>query len=51
MSKKKRADIGKLVDAQAKGRKVVSVKIASEAVEGEALDTRTSKQKSWLCVN
>jgi hypothetical protein len=51
MSKKKAADIGKLVDAQAKGRKVVSVKTDSKAVGGEALDTRTSKQKAWLCTN
>jgi hypothetical protein len=45
MSKKKRADIGKLVDAQAKGKKVTGSKTDKETPEGGALDVRTSK---WI---
>jgi hypothetical protein len=44
MSKKKRADIGKLVDAQAKGKKVTGSKIDKKTPEGRDLDVRTSKQ-------
>ena len=42
MSKKK-ADIGKLVDAQAKGKKVSSVRADKKTPEGKELDIRTSK--------
>jgi hypothetical protein len=51
MSKKKRADIGKLVDAQAKGKKVTGSKIDKKTPEAGDLDVRTSKesQKAWLC--
>ena len=53
MSKKKAADIGKLVDAQAKGRKIVGVPADKKTTEGKALDRRTSKaaQKKWLPSN
>jgi hypothetical protein len=43
MSKKKKADIGKLVDAQAKGKKVSAVRADKKAAEGKELDIRTSK--------
>ena len=43
MSKKKRADIGKLVDAQAKGKKV-RAKTDKKTSAGRDLDVRTSKQ-------
>jgi hypothetical protein len=45
MSKKKRADIGKLVDAQAKGKKVAGSKTDKATPNGGALDVRTSK---WI---
>jgi hypothetical protein len=45
MSKKKRADIGKLVDAQAKGKKVTGSKTDKKTPEGRDLDVRTSK---WI---
>jgi hypothetical protein len=45
MSKKKRADIGKLVDAQAKGKKVAGSKTDKATPNGGPLDVRTSK---WI---
>jgi hypothetical protein len=43
MSKKKRAEIAKLVDAQAKGKKVSGSKTDKKTPEGRDLDVRTSK--------
>jgi hypothetical protein len=43
MSKKKRANIGKLVDAQAKGKKVTGSKTDKKTLEDKELDVRTSK--------
>ena len=43
MSKKKRAEIGKLVDAQAKGKKVSGSKTDKKTPEGRDLDARISK--------
>ena len=43
MSKKKKADIGKLVDAQAKGKKVRGATTDQPTAEGRSLDVRTSK--------
>jgi hypothetical protein len=43
MSKKKRADIGKLVDAQAKGKKVTDAKTDKKTTESGDLDVRASK--------
>jgi hypothetical protein len=48
MSKKKRADIGKLVDAQAKGKKVVRAKTDKKTPEGRDLDDRASKFYEWI---
>jgi hypothetical protein len=43
MSKKKRAEIGEHVDAQAKGKKVTGSKIDKNTPEGRDLDVRASK--------
>jgi len=43
MSKKKRAEIGKLVDAQAKGKKVTGAQTDKKTPEGKDLDVRISK--------
>jgi hypothetical protein len=50
MSKKKRADIGKLVDAQAKGKKVIGASTDKKTPEGKDLDGRVSKTM-WKVVN
>jgi hypothetical protein len=43
MSKKKRLAIGKLVDAQAKGKKITGSKTDKKTPEDSDLDVRTSK--------
>lgn len=43
MAKKKAADIGKLVDAQAKGKKVAGEKTERKTPEDSDLDVRVSK--------
>jgi hypothetical protein len=43
MSKKKRAEIAKLVDKQAKGKKVSGSKTDKKTPQGRDLDVRTSK--------
>jgi hypothetical protein len=43
MSKKKRAEVGKMVDAQAKGKKVSGAPTDNKTPEGKDLDVRTSK--------
>jgi hypothetical protein len=43
MSKKKRAEIGKMVDDQAKGKKVTGARTDKKTPEGKDLDVRTSK--------
>ena len=48
MSKKKRADIGKLVDAQAKGKKVTGSKTDTKTAESRDLDVRASKGRFQL---
>jgi hypothetical protein len=48
MSKKKRADIGKLVDAQAKGKKVTGSKTDTKGAESRDLDVRASKGRFQL---
>lgn len=46
--KKKRADIGKLVDSQAKGRKVVGARTDKKTPEGKDLDVRASKWRNTV---
>jgi hypothetical protein len=46
MPKKKRADIGKLVDAQAKGKKVKNVTSDTRRSGSGEVDTRISKDPS-----
>jgi hypothetical protein len=46
MSKKKRAEIGKLVDAQARGKKVTGARTDRTTPDGKDLDVRVSKMKT-----
>jgi hypothetical protein len=43
MKKKSKAEVSKLVDAQAKGKKVVTVRTDKKTPEGNDLDVRASK--------